>query len=260
MSRRVDNGGTPQCYGICEFGYQGLLHDEEIGLIYNRARELHPTLGRFMQRNLLEYGMVQTAIRSALSQPDFSPDDEAMAQRVFAIVGELNSLRRRSLRRDNGAQSHFAEKRRELRQLIEFAYGISDVSGTGNTLSPDLYLYEDGNPITSRDSSGLLAGFRIPFCRYTTQADDQDNECSFPIPGFVNNCEAMRQCCVNHDRCYVRNNCNSSSWLPWCGSIACNGCNLGAELCVASAGQLGRLDPQYGQVIPPPATPYRPRR
>jgi len=35
------------------FGHQGLLHDEATGLIYNRARHLHPGLGRFMQRDPL---------------------------------------------------------------------------------------------------------------------------------------------------------------------------------------------------------------
>ena len=38
-----------------EFGHQGLLHDEETGLIYNRARFLHPTLGRFMQQDPMGY-------------------------------------------------------------------------------------------------------------------------------------------------------------------------------------------------------------
>jgi RHS repeat-associated protein len=35
----------------CQYGHQGLLHDEESGLIYNRARMLHPVLGRFVQRD-----------------------------------------------------------------------------------------------------------------------------------------------------------------------------------------------------------------
>jgi RHS repeat-associated protein len=43
--------GTP----LNEFGHQGLMHDEETGLVYNRARFLHPTLGRFMQQDPLGY-------------------------------------------------------------------------------------------------------------------------------------------------------------------------------------------------------------
>jgi RHS repeat-associated protein len=39
----------------CEYGHQGLLHDEETGLVYNRARMLHPILGRFAQRDPEEY-------------------------------------------------------------------------------------------------------------------------------------------------------------------------------------------------------------
>jgi RHS repeat-associated protein len=38
----------------CQYGHQGLLHDEETGLVYNRARMLHPILGRFLQRDLTQ--------------------------------------------------------------------------------------------------------------------------------------------------------------------------------------------------------------
>ena len=36
-------------------GHQGLHHDDETSLVYNRARMLNPTLGRFMQRAPLGY-------------------------------------------------------------------------------------------------------------------------------------------------------------------------------------------------------------
>ena len=38
-----------------DIGHQGLMHDEKIGLIYNRARMLNSGLGRFMQRDPLGY-------------------------------------------------------------------------------------------------------------------------------------------------------------------------------------------------------------
>jgi RHS repeat-associated protein len=46
-------GGQP----LCEFGHQGLGHDEELGdnLVYNRARYLHTTFGRFISRDPLRY-------------------------------------------------------------------------------------------------------------------------------------------------------------------------------------------------------------
>jgi RHS repeat-associated protein len=47
--------GFLQAWGLCEFGHQGLMHDEEIDLVYNRARALHPGLGRFVQRDPLDY-------------------------------------------------------------------------------------------------------------------------------------------------------------------------------------------------------------
>ncbi len=62
LSRRMDKNAASfgtMPWGINPIGHQGLFHDEEFGtrggLIYNRARMLHPTLGRFMQRDPLEY-------------------------------------------------------------------------------------------------------------------------------------------------------------------------------------------------------------
>jgi RHS repeat-associated protein len=54
-SQRLSSGSIIQPYGICEIGHQGLMHDEETDLIYNRARMLHPILGRFIQRDPLGY-------------------------------------------------------------------------------------------------------------------------------------------------------------------------------------------------------------
>ena len=48
----VDKAGTD--YGQ-QRGFQGLLHDEESGLIENRERMLDPGTGRFLQRDPLEY-------------------------------------------------------------------------------------------------------------------------------------------------------------------------------------------------------------
>jgi RHS repeat-associated protein len=55
VSQRVVISSVAQPWGLCEFGHQGLLHDDEIGLVYNRARVLHPVLGRFLQRDRFGY-------------------------------------------------------------------------------------------------------------------------------------------------------------------------------------------------------------
>jgi RHS repeat-associated protein len=47
--------GGHQPYGRNPFGFQGLHHDEETGLVYNRARMLNPRLKRFNQRDPLGY-------------------------------------------------------------------------------------------------------------------------------------------------------------------------------------------------------------
>lgn len=51
----VTVSGAAQAYGICDVGHQGLFFDKEFGLYYNRARMLHPTLARFVQRDPMEY-------------------------------------------------------------------------------------------------------------------------------------------------------------------------------------------------------------
>ena len=74
-SRKIVVGGVAQPYGLCEFGHQGLQHDEESGLIYNRARMLQPVLGRFMQRDPLGYvdgmSVYQDEIGSPIGKLDF---------------------------------------------------------------------------------------------------------------------------------------------------------------------------------------------
>ena len=55
MSQRVELAGVAQPYALNALGHQGLMHDEATGLIYNRARMLHPRLGRFLQREPLGY-------------------------------------------------------------------------------------------------------------------------------------------------------------------------------------------------------------
>jgi len=42
-------------FGLCGIGHQGLYHDKEFNLIYNRARYLSPKQGRFLNRDPLGY-------------------------------------------------------------------------------------------------------------------------------------------------------------------------------------------------------------
>jgi RHS repeat-associated protein len=54
-SWRVEVSGAKQPYGLCDVGHQGLMHDKEFGLIYNRARYLHPILARLLQHDPMGY-------------------------------------------------------------------------------------------------------------------------------------------------------------------------------------------------------------
>jgi RHS repeat-associated protein len=49
LSQRVQIDGWTKSYGLCEFGHQGLMHDEESDGIDNRTRVLLPRVGRHAQ-------------------------------------------------------------------------------------------------------------------------------------------------------------------------------------------------------------------
>jgi len=74
MSTRVDIGGVDQPYGLNDIGHQGLMHDEHVGLICNRARYLHPRVGRFLNRDRLEYISGMNQFEYCKSRPNFYLD------------------------------------------------------------------------------------------------------------------------------------------------------------------------------------------
>jgi RHS repeat-associated protein len=43
---------VPLPTSLCEAGHQGLFHDEESGLVHDRARYINPTTGRFLSRDI----------------------------------------------------------------------------------------------------------------------------------------------------------------------------------------------------------------
>ncbi|WP_428936937.1 RHS repeat-associated core domain-containing protein [Fontivita pretiosa] len=67
-----------------EFGRQGLHHDEEFGLVYNRARMMHPILGRFVQRDPMGYidgaDLYQSVIANPLNRTDPNGTDAGWAR------------------------------------------------------------------------------------------------------------------------------------------------------------------------------------
>jgi RHS repeat-associated protein len=54
-SQRITADGEMKPYGLCDIGHQGLMHDKEFGLIYNRMRYLDPRTGRWPQRDPAGY-------------------------------------------------------------------------------------------------------------------------------------------------------------------------------------------------------------
>ncbi len=68
-SQPVVISSVDQPYGLCDIGHQGLLHDKEFSLIYNRARYFSPTLGRFISRDPLMYINGMSLYEYVRSQP-----------------------------------------------------------------------------------------------------------------------------------------------------------------------------------------------
>jgi len=54
-SQRVETDAGLAPYGLCDVGHQGLMHDEQFGLVYNRFRYLDPRTGRWGQRDPVQY-------------------------------------------------------------------------------------------------------------------------------------------------------------------------------------------------------------
>ncbi len=79
QSRQTRAGVTcVDLIGLCEIGHQGLSHDREFGLIYNRHRMLHPVLGRFLQRDPNEYDDGMSLYQYVGSNPHNRLDPEGL--------------------------------------------------------------------------------------------------------------------------------------------------------------------------------------
>ncbi len=61
------------------FGYKGLRHDPESGLVYNRSRYHHPLVGRFMQREGVDYLDSNNLYEYVRSRPTFFVDPTGYA-------------------------------------------------------------------------------------------------------------------------------------------------------------------------------------
>ncbi len=92
----VDTGRSVRISKLNEFGHQGLMHDQTIGLVYNRARMLHPRLARFMQRDPLGYVDGSNLYQYELGNPITRLDPlgtnifEDLSQSRFRLVRETS--------------------------------------------------------------------------------------------------------------------------------------------------------------------------
>ncbi len=83
------------CFGLCEIGHQGLMHDEESELVCDRARHLQTTLARFLQRDPAKHrngdNLYQTEGSNPIERMDPTGED-FIALGVKPIDGFLLAL------------------------------------------------------------------------------------------------------------------------------------------------------------------------
>ena len=84
----------------------------------------------------------------------------------------------------------------------------------------------------SSNRMARLAQFFVP----TVLANDAGCDGLHRLDGGV-----VRECCDDHDLCYVSNGCDSDTWWQWWRSWSCDKCNLAAVRCFLVTG--GTIDP-----------------
>jgi len=82
---------------LCEFGPQGLAHDDEFGLIYNRRRYLSPSLASFIQRDPAGYVDGMNLYNTDDSNPTSARDPFGMQSGQENLGGVCETLNTREL-------------------------------------------------------------------------------------------------------------------------------------------------------------------
>ncbi|MFP4224296.1 MAG: RHS repeat domain-containing protein, partial [Phycisphaeraceae bacterium] len=135
------------------FGHQGLRHDAVTGLVYNRARMLHPKLGRFVQRDPLGYVDGMNVYQYLLSSPVDLLDRFGLwghgkryyRNKIRDLIRNAPIDRTQSPIIQNAQYQEFQRKLRNLQQELEnHTSGHSDFPG-GDVFD---YTKEDLDPAT----------------------------------------------------------------------------------------------------------------
>lgn len=173
ISRRWLVASVPQPYGRNPLGHQGLMHDQVDSLIYNRARHVHTTLGRFVHRDPLGYvdGLgLSTYLRS---NPLYHRDPN----------GTLTPLQHRRLQTRMKRCGHFLNKcyisrcaaftylfGRLLQEHLDSTSAISPIhkyhAAWGKTLDEGLWYFTD-HTLTIDRLKSFMPDFIVPSKPFT---------------------------------------------------------------------------------------------
>ena len=156
-SQRVTADSTSQPYGLCEFGHQGLYHDEETGIIYNRARYVHPLFGTFMQTDSLQYQDGMNLQEYLQSNPINLLDSMGLGQdldEVFWIIlpstGRPHGISRYRLTR-----GRLTEEEVEVLRRPEIRAAAEKFAGMYFPNDPPLTLTEEDRRLYARIEGGI---------------------------------------------------------------------------------------------------------
>ncbi len=116
-------------------------------------------------------------------------------------------------------------------------YGESDPVGLRGGINT--YLYVEALPIFLFDRTGAMPEVNGNVEPGFSPQNDECDRIDISILGVIKiNISAigdafgcLKQCCVEHDRCYARHGCNASSWKGWKGS-PCQICNSDFKRCL----------------------------
>jgi YD repeat-containing protein len=198
--------------GSCEVGHQGLLHDEELDLVYNRSRMHDPGTGRLMQRDPGAADVVRNLAGGTMSPAGYSPHGASGIKQypsVFLPIPVTLAVR-------TPDYSLLLAQLGAAEALMPFTVQSQFQDG------PNLYQRVRSSPVGYLDPTGLAAKHSIRDC-----PDRRTNGKPPPAPngcGPEGGPEILQigsvdftSACNTHDSCYAtcnsdRNACDLALW------------------------------------------------
>ena len=187
-SQRVetDTGRAP--YGLCDVGHQGLMHDEQFGLVYNRNRYLDPRTGRWSQRDFERYVDGMSLYEYVRSRPALAVDPSGMAlpkeikKRLQNMDYTWQARKRKDLwRKFRERKLTMDQLDREITKLMERIHKDANERLRKAMLEaiadPNATLLDRKIPLSSAGNTGGLSHWDLGYVVHADVAQRTDGKC-----------------------------------------------------------------------------------